>query len=194
MSKKILIAVLCLGLAAVICFLALRPIESDHSTNSAINTIPATSLEESICKRVSAQFGDCKKILLYDTHSNLVFIESSTGIIPVLTNKGFTKFKKFIPIMDFQEFKEEKAERGPIDWRAKNNLQKDFSIIYGFAEDDAKTIVINSEGNIQPNRFFVQDNLWVWYVTFQKDKVKLPVKVTAYNANGQIIYGGNEKE
>lgn len=192
MSKKILIAVLCLGLVLVIYFLALRPTKP---ANSDITTIPTTSLEERICDRVSAQFGDCKKILLFDTNSNLVFAESSSGIIPVLTNKEFTEFKKFIyPMMDFQEFKEEKEERGPIDWRAENNVQKDFSVIYGFAEDDAKTIVINSEGNIQPNRFYVRDNLWVWYVTFQKDKVKLPVKVTVYNANGQIIYGGNEKE
>ena len=151
-------------------------------------------MEESICERVAAQFGDCKKILLFDTNPNLVFVETSSGILPVLTNKEFTQFKKFIPIMDFQEFREEKVEKGPIDWRAKNNVQKDFSIIYGFAEDDAKTIVINSEGNIQPNRFFVRDNLWVWYVTFPKDKVQLPVKVTVYNANGQIIYGGNEKD
>ncbi|MBV7504332.1 hypothetical protein KW850_03515 [Bacillus sp. sid0103] len=189
MSKKILMTILCLGLIVGIYFLASRP------TKPASPTIPTTSLEERICEKVSSQFGDCKKILLFDTNSNLVFAESSTGIIPVLTNKGFTEFKKFIyPELDFQEFNEEKEERGPIDWRAKNNVQKDFSVIYGFAGDDAKTIVINSEGNIQPNRFFVRNNLWVWYATFQKDKVKLPVKVTVYDANGQIIFGGNEKE
>lgn len=195
MSKKILIAVLCLGLIVVIYFLASRPTKSTKPADSAIPIIPTTSLEERICEEVSAQFGDCKRILLFDTNSNLVFTESSSGIIPVLTNKGFTEFKRFIyPILDFQEFNEEKEERGPLDWRAENNVEKNFSVIYGFAEDDAKTIVINSEGNIQPNRFFVRDNLWVWYVTFQKDKVKLPVKVTVYDANGQIIFGGNQKE
>jgi hypothetical protein len=108
-------------------------------------------------------------------------------------NKGFTDLKKFIYAeMDFQEFNEEKEKRGPIDWRAKNNVQKDFSVIYGFAEDEAKTIDINSEGNRQPNRFFVRDNLWVWYVTLQTDKVKLPVKITVYDADGQIILQGNE--
>jgi hypothetical protein len=194
MSKKVLIAALCLGIIVVIYFLASRPTSPTKPSISDSPDIPSTSLEERICERVSAQFGDCKKILMFDTNSNLVFTESSSGIIPVLTNKGFTDFKRFIPMMDFQEFNEEKVERGPIDWRAQNNVQKDFSIIYGFAEDDAKTIVINSEGNIQPNRFFVRDNLWVWYVTFQKDKVKLPVKVTVYDADGQIIFGGNEKE
>lgn len=195
MSKKILIAVLCLGLIVVIYFLASRPTKSTKPADSSIPIIPTTSLEERICEEVSAQFGDCKKILLFDTNSNLVFAESSSGIIPVVTNKGFTEFKKFIyPVLDFQEFNEEKEERGPLDWRAENNVEKNFSVIYGFAEDDAKTIVINSEGNIQPNRFFVRDNLWVWYVTFQRDKVKLPVKVTVYDANGQIIFGGNQKE
>ncbi|HLO12258.1 MAG TPA: hypothetical protein VK190_08500 [Pseudoneobacillus sp.] len=189
MSKKFLITILCVGLIVIIYFLTLC------TTKPASPTIPTTSLEERICERVSVQFGDCQKILLFDTNSNIVFAESSSGIIPVLTNKDFTEFKKFIyPMLDFQEFKEEKEERGPIDWRADNKVRKDFSVIYGFAEDEAKTIIINSEANVQPNRFFVRDNLWVWYVTFQKDKVKLPVKVTVYDANGQIIYGGNEKE
>ncbi|HWO75867.1 MAG TPA: hypothetical protein VNM69_08175 [Bacillus sp. (in: firmicutes)] len=194
MSKKNLTAV-CLAIIAVIYFGTLRltsPTQPPILANPAIST---TSLEERICERVSAQFGDCKKILLFDADSKLVFAESSSGIIPVLTNKGFTDYKKFIyPMLDFQEFNEEKEERGPIDWRAENNVQKDLSVIYGFAEDDAKTIVINSEGNIQPNRFYVRDNLWVWYVTFQKDKVKLPVKVTIYGEDGQIIFGENQKE
>ena len=81
MKKYILIAVLCLGGIVVIYFLSTTP------------TIPTTSLEKSICGRISAQFGDCKKILLYDSKSNLVFAESSSGIIPVLTNKSFTDFK-----------------------------------------------------------------------------------------------------
>jgi hypothetical protein len=184
MSKKIGLVALCLGIMVIIYFLFSDPTSPN---------IPASSLEERICEKVTAQFGECKRILLFDADSNLVFAESSSGIIPVLTNKEFTDVKKFIyPEMNFQEFKEEKEETGPIDWRAKNNVQKDFSVIYGFAEDKAKTIVINSEGNIQPNRFFVRDNLWVWYMTFQKDKVKLPVKMTVYDADGQIIVQGNE--
>ncbi|WP_144555124.1 hypothetical protein [Bacillus sp. X1(2014)] len=195
MSKNIFIAVLCFGLIAVFYFLSSRPTFPTKPAISSKPTIPTTSLEESICERVKTQFGDCKRILLFDANSKLVFAENSTGIFPVLTNKEFTNFNKFIfPMMDFQEFKEEKVERGPIDWRVKNNVLKNFSVIYGFAEDTAKTIVINSEGNIQPNRFFVRDNLWVWYVTFQKDKVTLPVKVTVYDLNGQIIFGGNEIE
>ncbi|MED1469223.1 hypothetical protein [Bacillus salipaludis] len=195
MRNKFLITALCLGIIVVIYFFASRPTSPTKPTISTSPNVPGTSLEGRICEKVSVQFGDCERILLFDTNSNLVFVESSSGIIPVLTNKGFTDFKKFIyPMLDFQEFNEEKDENGPIDWRVKNNVQKNFSVIYGFARDDAKTIIINSEGNIQPNRFFVRDNLWVWYVTFQKDKVKLPVKVTVYDADGQIIFGGNEKK
>lgn len=190
MGKKLIsLIVLCLGLIAVICFFAFRSSEPNSYA------IPSSSLEEKICERVTEQFGDCKQILLYDSNSRLVFAESSSGIIPVLTNQEFTDLKKFIyPMMDFQEFNEEKVERGLIDWRASKKVQKDFSIIYGFAEDDAKTIVINSEGNIQPNRFKVRENLWVWYAIFEKDEVKLPVEVTVYDADGQIISGGNEEE
>jgi hypothetical protein len=193
MNRIIGIATLCLGIMVIIYFLSWRPTSPTKPTISDSPTIPPSSLEERICEKVKEQFGDCKKILLFDASSNLVFAESSSGIIPVLTNKGFTDFKKFIyPEMNFQEFNEEKEERGPIDWRANSKVQKDFSVIYGCAEDEAKTIVINSEGNIQPNRFFVRDNLWVWYVTFQTDKVKLPVKITVYDADGQIIVQGNE--
>ena len=189
MGKKAIFIVLSfIGIFFIFYFLTLR---TSEPTNLEI---PITSLEERICEKVTEQFGDCQRILLYDARSNLVFVESSSGIIPVLTNEEFTDFKKFIyPIMDFQEFSEEKVERGPIDWRADNDVQDDFSIIYGFAEDDAKTIVINSEGNVQPNRFFVRDNLWVWYATFEDD-VQLPVEVTVFDGEGQIIYGEKSGE
>lgn len=175
MRNILLIAAFALTVV-VIYFIAARP----SPTKPII--IPSTSLEESVCEEVSAQFGDCKRILLFDAQSHLVFAESSSGIIPVLTNNEFTDFKKFIyPILDFQEFKEEIQERGSITWQADNNVQKDFSIIYGFAEDNVKTIVITSEGNRQPNKFFLRDNLWVWYATFPKDKVKLPVEIEVYD-------------
>lgn len=192
MGKKIVLAAFCLGIIVMMYLFGSR---LTRPTEPTISTIPTTSLEERICEKVVAQFGDCKKILLFDAKSNAVFAESSSGIIPVLTNKEFTDFKRFIyPEMNFQEFQEEKQERGAIDWRSKSSVQKNLSMIYGFAEDDAKTIVITSEGNIQPNRFFVRDHLWVWYVILQKDKVTLPVKVEVYDANGQMIYGGDEKE
>ncbi|RBP94436.1 hypothetical protein DFO70_10475 [Cytobacillus firmus] len=184
--KKSLLAVLSLGLIfGVIYFLASR------AAGPVKPVIPDVSLEKGICERVSEQFGeDCQGILMFDPHSRLVFAETNSGIIPVLTNQEFTEFKKFIyPMMDFQGFSEEKGDRGAIDWRADNKSEKDFAIIYGFAEDDAKTIVINSEGNIQPSRFFVRDNLWVWYAVFEKDEIKLPVEVTVYDAEGHIIKG-----
>ncbi|WP_053362327.1 hypothetical protein [Bacillus sp. FJAT-27251] len=184
MNKKIVIAVLCAGFILIISYFAFRP------ADPAGTRIPSASLEERVCKRVATQFGDCKRILLYDSDSKLVFAESSSGIIPVLTNKEFTDFEKFIsPMMDFQEFKEEKEERGAVDWRADNQVEEDYSVLYGFAEDEAKTIIITSEGDVQPNRFFVRDNLWVWYAVFNKDEVELPVKVAVYDGKGKKIDG-----
>ncbi|MGG1576222.1 hypothetical protein [Fictibacillus sp. NRS-1165] len=191
MSKKWLLAVLCIGIIAIYFFVS-RP---SSPASPAPPDIPATSLEEQVCQRVADQDGDCKGIRFFDADSHLVFAESSTGITPALTNNEFTEFRKFIfPMLNFQEFNEERGDRGPIIWQVKNKVQKNLSIIYGFAEDEAKTIVINSESNVQPNRFFVRDNLWVWYATFQKDNVKLPVKVTVYDAKGNIISRGNEEE
>lgn len=200
MSKKILIALLSLGLIVLLYFLASRPGSSPGS-----NSIPTTSLEEKICTKVAAQYGDCKKVILIDTNSNVAFAETGFGILPVLISKDHTEMVKMIPGLDFQEFREEKEETGPITWRVENNVQKDFSIIYGFARDNAKTIIINSEGNIQPNKFFVRDDLagmsggsgtaalWVWYVT-SKDEMIKPADVTVYGADGHIIYGGSKEE
>ncbi|MDN4524006.1 hypothetical protein [Fictibacillus fluitans] len=191
MSKKWILAVLCLGIIVVIYFFVSRP---SSPASPAPPDIPATSLEEQVCQKVADQDGDCKGIRLFDADSYLVFAESSTGITPALTNNEFTKFKKFIfPMLNFQEFNEERGDRGPIIWQAKNKVQKNSSIIYGFSEDEAKTIVINSEGNVQPNRFYIRDNLWVWYATFQKDSVKLPVKLTVYDAKGNVIPDGNSE-
>lgn len=189
MEKKIYWAVICICFVLIAYLLVFPPAKP---ANSVLTNIPTKSLEESICEKVTAQFGNCKRFLLFDTQSNIVFVESDKEIIPVLTNRSFTEYQKFIPMMDFQEFYEEKGDRGPFDWRAAKNVQKDLSIIYGFAEDEAKTIVINSEGNIQPNKFFVRDNLWAWYAIIPKDEIKLPVDVTVYNSNGQIIFGGTE--
>ncbi|MCM3705656.1 MULTISPECIES: hypothetical protein [Cytobacillus] len=184
--KKSILAVLSLGLIfGVIYLLSIRTEEPVKPV------IPAVSLEKSVCERVSEQFGEgCQQILLFDPYSRLVFAETNSGIVPVKTNQEFTEFKNFIyPMMDFQEFSEEKTDRGPIDWRADKKSEKGFSIIYGFAEDDAKTIVINSEGNIQPSRFWVRNNLWVWYAVFEKDEIKLPVEVTVYDAEGHLVKG-----
>ncbi|MFS0862232.1 hypothetical protein [Fredinandcohnia sp. 179-A 10B2 NHS] len=188
MIKNSLIAVLCVALITVVYFWGPRP------TKPVNFTVPTASLEENICEKAATQFGDCEKVLLFDSDSNLVFAESSLGIVPALTNKDFTQFEKFIPMMDFQEFEEEAEDRGPIDWRVANKIREDLSIIYGFAEDDAKTIILTSEGNVQPNKFYVRDNLWVWYTTVEKEKVEVPVEVTVYDENGKIVYGRSVEE
>lgn len=189
LRKKLFIAVLCLAAAAggAVYFWSTRPAEPDSFT------APVPSLEQAVCEKVTREAGDCKRIVLFDRDANLVFAETGTGILPVLTNEEFTAVKTFIfPMMDFAEFKEERGDRGPIDWRVAANIDHDLSMIYGFAEDEAKTIVINSEGNIQPNRFYLRDHLSVWYVLVKKEAVQLPIEVTVYDANGQKIADGTE--
>ncbi|RST76098.1 hypothetical protein D4T97_004725 [Siminovitchia acidinfaciens] len=175
MSKKMLVALFWLGVVGVV-FISLSR--------------PGPSLEEKICARLTAQYGDCQNIIFFDGHSNLVFAESDLGIMPVLMDKELTEIVKVIHPLDFQEYKEHNR---PIAWQADNNLQKDLSMISGFADNTAKTIIINSEGGVQPNKFFIRDNLWFWYVTF-KNKVILPADVTAYDEKGDIVYSGDEEE
>lgn len=182
MRKKVIIAAICLVILATICIWILRP-------TSPVNfTVPQPSLEKVVCDKVVAEIGDCKRILLFDRDSNLIFAETSDGIVPVRTNEAFTEFQDIIfPMMDFAEFNEERSDRGPIDWRVATNIDGKFSLIYGFAEDKAKTIVISSEGKIQPNRFYVHENLSVWYVLVNKAEIALPLDVTVYDDNGQKI-------
>lgn len=183
-SKKVILALLCAGLIAAIYFVASRPKQPVDSPGSSV---PATSLEKEICEKLSAQNDSCKRFFLYDPDTRFVFVENSSGILPAFTNKEFTAFTKFIyPELNFQEFKEEASDRGPIIWQVNNKVQKNVSLIYGFATSEAKTIIINSEGNRQPHRVFVRDNLWAWYMV-TSNKVKLPVKATVYDENGKVI-------
>lgn len=193
MSKKYLVALLCLGLIVIIYIFVASPSPAPTPVATPAPTPGSISLEDKICAAVSAHYGDCKKVIFTDMNSNIAFAEIDSGIVPVLFSKDHTEVIKMINSLDFQEWKEERGDRGPIGWQVRNNVQKDFSMISGFAEDDAKTIIINSEGDIQPNKFFVRGNLWVWYIT-SKDKITLPVKVTVYDANGYIIFGGNKGE
>jgi hypothetical protein len=133
---------------------------------------------------------------LYDVKSQLLFAESGAGVIPVLTNKEFTKVKKLLPELNFQEFREEKEETGPIVWQIRNKVDKNISIIYGFARENVKTIIINSEGDQQVNRFFVNNDtagLSVWYATVHKDKVKMPPQISVYDVDGHLISNPNEE-
>ena len=80
MSKKFLGALLCLGVIVVVYFSTSLPITAPSPTPSP----GSTSLEEKICAKVSVHYGDCKRIILIDTNSNLAFAESKLGILPVL--------------------------------------------------------------------------------------------------------------
>lgn len=177
MRRKILVVLFWVGIAAVVYVSLSRP---------------SPSMEEKVCAKLTAQYGqDCKKVIFIDGNLHLVFAEDDSGIMPVLMDKGFTEIIKLIHPLDFQEYKEHNRS---IIWQADNKLQRDLSMIIGFASNDAKSIIINSEEGIQPNKFFVRDNLWFWYVTFNKNKITLPVDVTAYDEKGHIVYSSNEEE
>lgn len=171
-KNKRLFAILSLAFIAIILFMVLRP-----TTNS----------EEGICAQASKQLEAPSKVRFIDYSSKLVFCESKSGIMPVLTEKEFTKIRKAFHELDFQEFKEEKVERGLISWQVDKAPKEKFSMISGFANDEVKSIIINSEDGVQPNRFFIRDNLWFWYFTFDEEKVNMPVEVTAFDEEGNII-------
>ncbi|WP_051348759.1 hypothetical protein [Peribacillus kribbensis] len=204
MIKKVWIGSLCLVIIAAIYFLVISPDHPNLAGSPSTAALPQTSLEEGICRKLAASNGHCKRVFVYDADSRLAFAENSSGIVPMLTNNQFTKVKKILPALNFQEFREEKSGTGPITWRVENTIQKGYSLLYGFSRDEAKTIIINSEGNIQPNRFYVRDDLAgkgsgtgtaplsVWYAALPKEKIKLPLKISVYNAKGQLINGGNE--
>ncbi|MGV3464026.1 MAG: hypothetical protein ACO1OT_01875 [Heyndrickxia sp.] len=193
MMKKLLLALLGLGLIVLLYFTVLRPANTPkketntpEERNATIEESP-TIYEGKLCAQLSNQSDVPAKIEFIDVKSNLVFCKNDIGFMPVLTNKDFTDVKKAFHALDFQEFKEELVERGYITWQADSVPKENFSMLSGFATDKVKTLVINSEKNIQPNRFFIRDNLWFWYVTFPKAKVNMPIKVTSYDEKGNIL-------
>lgn len=177
-KKKILLTILSLAFIAVISFLVLRP---------------ETSSEEEICVQASKQFDLSSQLRFMDVSANIAFCESESGVMPVLTNKEFTKVKNAFHELDFQEFNEEKVDRGLISWQADQAPKEKFAMISGFANDEIKSIIINSENNVQPNRFLIRDNLWFWYFTTEKEKVNMPIEVTAFDEEGHVIAGEEDE-
>lgn len=193
MMKKLLIALLGIGLIVLLYFTVLHPAttpkEKTNTTEESKTSIEGspTIYEGKLCAQLSSQSDVPAKIVFIDVKSNLVFCKNDIGVMPVLTNKDFTEVTKAFHALDFQEFKEELVERGYITWQADSVPKEKFSMLSGFATDKVKTLIINSEKNIQPNRFFIHDNLWFWYVTFPKAKVNMPIKVTSYDAEGNNL-------
>jgi len=191
--KKLLLALLGLALIVLLYFTVLRPATTPkEKTNTAEerNTtieVSPTSFEGKLCAQLSSQSDVPAKIDFIDVKSNLVFCKNDIGFMPVLASKDFTDVKKAFHALDFQEFREELDERGYITWQADSVPKENFSMLSGFATDKVKILIINSEKNIQPNRFFIRDNLWFWYVTFPKAKVNMPIKVTSYDEKGNIL-------
>ncbi|MCJ7842512.1 hypothetical protein MUB24_16740 [Lederbergia sp. NSJ-179] len=171
-KKKLLVTILSLAFVAVFFFLVLRT---------------ETNPEEEICALASKQFDLSSQLRFMDVSANIVFCESESGVMPVLTNKEFTKVKNAFHELDFQEFNEEKVERGLISWQADQFPNEKFAMISGFANDEVKAIIINSENSVQPNRFLIRDNLWFWYFTTEKEKVNMPIEVTAFDEEGHVI-------
>ncbi|KRG16731.1 hypothetical protein ACA29_03765 [Lederbergia galactosidilytica] len=176
-KSKLLLIIISLAFIVFIFFSVLRP---------AING------EEGICVQASKQFDAPSKARFVDASSNLVFCESESGVMPVLTNKEFTKVKNTFRELDFQEFKEEKVERGLISWQVEEDPKEKFSMISGFANDEVKSIKLNSEAGIQPNRIYLREDLWLWYFIADKGKINMPVEVMAIDENGNIISEDNE--
>jgi len=193
MYKKLFFILLGLVLIALICFTVWNRtaapkerISTFEKNNSAIEVSP-TKFEDKFCAQLSSSSDVPAKIVFIDVKSKLVFCENNIGVMPVLANKEFTDFKRALGTLDLQEFGEELVEKGYISYAVDSLPNENFSMISGFATDKVKTIVINSEGNIQPNRFIIGDNLWFWYATFHKEKVNMPPKVTSYDAKGHKL-------
>lgn len=192
--KWIFVWILFLIAAAGIVFLSVRTDSSETPVPAPAPKPGSVSLEDEIAEKVTAHYGEKSEVIFIDTAANLAFTESKEGILPVLISEDHTKMVKMIhPILSFQEWGEEEEERGPIGWRAENKVQKGFSVISGFADDHARTIILNSEGDQVPSKFRIRKNLWVWYLT-SKEPISLPVKLTVYDGKGSIIKGTGVQE
>ena len=63
MSKKYLVALLCIGLIVIIYFFVASPSSTPTPVATPAPTPGSISLEDKICAAVSAHYGVCKKVI-----------------------------------------------------------------------------------------------------------------------------------
>lgn len=171
MKKKAVVVFLSLGIILAFSYLFL---------------ISDASFEDRICDKITEKDNGCFKVYHVDVDSKLIFYQNNAGLMYAMTNDDLTKVTSVNGHLDFNW---EMETDEPLVWRGSENPQDEFSMIWGFANNKVKNIIIKSEEDQQPNKIKIRENVWLWYLDFKDSHLNMPIMITAYDENGNILYG-----
>lgn len=167
--KKNLIMVLIGVLLVVVCFFLF--IQSN------------VSVQEKICNAIKkAEFG-CEKVLHIDLQTNLVFYQNDTNLMFAIVDDTIQKGRHVRGFINLEGFKNAGAI---FDWQGTESESEDHYILYGLASDEVKSIIIESEGSSQPNKIYIGEGIWLWYLELET-KMNLPIAIKALDESGNVL-------
>ncbi|MGY3715911.1 hypothetical protein ACWE42_10340 [Sutcliffiella cohnii] len=101
----------------------------------------------------------------------------------VIMDDAIKKVSRVIGFINLEGFKNAGAI---FDWRGTESESEDHYILFGLASDEVKSIIIESEGSSQPNKIYIGDGVWLWYLELET-KMKLPIVIKALDENGNLL-------
>ncbi|WP_243299965.1 hypothetical protein [Bacillus litorisediminis] len=148
----------------------------------------SNSYSERLCNQIEKVDSECSDIYLVDSNSNIVFYKNESKLMFAQTNDDLTEIKTISGSLSLKWMFDSDE---PLLWSTIGGFQDGYSMIWGFASDVVKSIVITSENSIQPNKIKINDELWLWYQTINRDQINMPVTINAFDGEGNKIYGKN---
>lgn len=141
------------------------------------------SVQEKICKVLKkADFG-CEEVFHIDLQTNLVFYQNDTNLMFAMIEDTINKVRHVSGFINLDGFKNAGAI---FDWHGTESESEDHYILYGLASDEVKSIIIESEGNTQPNKIYIGEGIWLWYLVLES-KMKMPIIIKALDENGNLL-------
>ena len=146
---------------------------------------PAQSFEDTLCNRIVKLDSACSKVFYVDNQSNLVIYQNDSYIRVAKMNESLSKVEELAGGFNLHTF----LNAGDfLNWSGNEYSSGEPPVISGLARYDVKSIIIESEGNIQPNKIYVGDGIWFWYVELiDSEKMNLPITIKAYDEKGEQL-------
>ena len=146
---------------------------------------PAQSFDDTLCNRIAKLDSACSKVFYVDYQSNLVIYQNDSYIRLAKMNESFSKVEELAGGFNLHTFLN---TADFLNWTGNEYSSGEPPVISGLAKYDVKSIIIESEGNIQPNKIYVGDGIWLWYVELiDSEKLNLPILIKAYDKNGEQL-------
>ncbi|WLR51782.1 hypothetical protein LC040_02435 [Bacillus tianshenii] len=143
------------------------------------------TFKEKLCVLVSHIDDSCDEAYHFDADVPLVFYKNEKKALnfAVLNEDGNKALKTAGFPKAFQSIESGKS----FVWDESNVEEPNVSVVFGLADDSVHGIVVDSEGGIQANRIRIKENLSLWYVVKKGEEMNRPIKVKAFDQNGDVI-------